>query len=185
MDETAADERNTDEFEPAVATPPTATSLPARLRAVYETEIGPGERALMLSWASFTTTFGAARVVTHALRKRGGVGGIVIGKRHLHHYNFGIATLMGVGGVAVHATGLPRHHPVLATAFGAGVALILDELALLLDLQDVYWAKDGRTSVDVAIGVVGLGGLYLAAVPFWHGAAREVAKTRPPMPSRS
>ncbi len=43
--------------------------------------------------------------------------------------------------------------------FGIGAALVLDEFALILHLQDVYWAEDGRTSVDavfVAIAVAGL-----------------------------
>jgi len=42
----------------------------------------------------------------------------------------------------------------------------------------VYWAKDGRHSVDAAIALIAVGGLYLAAVPFWHGAARELLPTR-------
>jgi hypothetical protein len=44
--------------------------------------------------------------------------------------------------------------PRQALAFGAANAMIVDELALLLDLKDVYWAKDGRESVDVAVGVI-------------------------------
>ncbi len=84
-----------------------------------------------------------------------------------------------MGAVAVHGEGPRRQHPLTATAYGAGAALILDELALLIVLQDVYWAKDGRTSVDAAFGALALGGLYLAGVPFWHGAAREIARTRP------
>lgn len=55
----------------------------------------------------------------------------------------------------------------------------MDELALLLDLSDVYWARDGRTSVDAAIGAITVGGAILAAVPFWKGAATEVVRTRP------
>ena len=108
------------------------------------------------------------------------VGGIVITDRHVHHFNFGIGLLTAAGGVAaVHGQESARRHSVTAAAYGAGAALILDELALLLDLQDVYWAKDGRTSVDAACGALAVGGLYLAGVPFWHGAAREIARTRP------
>jgi hypothetical protein len=103
----------------------------------------------------------------------------VIRGRHLHHYNLGIAMLTAVGAIAVHGEEAARRHPLTATAYGSGVALIVDELALLLDLEDVYWAKDGRTSVDAGIGAIVLGGIYLAAAPFWHGAAREVVRTRP------
>jgi hypothetical protein len=161
-----------------ISQPATATSLPSRLRAVYANRIGPAERALLLSWASFGVTFATARLVTHRLRKRGGDGGIVIRGRHIHHYNFGIAMLTAVGGIGVHGQEAARRHPLTATAYGAGVALIVDELALLLDLQDVYWAKDGRTSVDVAIGAIAVGGLYFAAAPFWSDALREFARTR-------
>lgn len=56
-----------------------------------------------------------------------------------------------------------RQHPVLALAYGAGLALIVDEFALLLDLQDVCWAKEGRVSVDLRSGTVSLGGAVFAA----------------------
>jgi len=159
-----------------------ASSLPARLRAVYAEHVGASEQALMLSWAAFSATFGTARGITHWLRRRdsssGGSGGIVIGGKHLHHYNLGILLLTTVGGVAVHGQEHRRSHPVVAAAYGVGAALVVDELALLLDLSDVYWASEGRTSIDAAVGVIGVDGLVLAAVPFWSGAAREVISTR-------
>lgn len=163
--------------------PAAVRSLPARLRAVYGRRVGRAEQALLISWAAFGVTFGTVRAITHLLRWRnsttGGSGGLVIGGRHLHHYNLGIALLAAVGGVGVHGQERRSRHPVTAASYGAGAALVVDELALLLDLQDVYWAKDGRSSVDAAFGGIALGGLYLAAVPFWHGAAREIARTVP------
>lgn len=48
---------------------------------------------------------------------------------------------------------------------------------LLLDLKDVYWAKEGRASVDTAVGLIGLGGVFLAAIPFWRRVLHEVAET--------
>jgi len=108
----------------------------------------------------------------------GGPGGIVIGGKHLHHHNLGIVLLTSVGGVAVHGQEHRRQHSLTALSYGVGAALVVDELALLLDVSDVYWASEGRTSVDAAAGVIGVGGLVLAAVPFWSGAAREVLRTR-------
>jgi len=70
-----------------------------------------------------------------------------------------------------------RRHPVTAAAYGAGTALIVDEFALLFDLQDVYWASDGRKSVDLAVGLIAAGGAYVAAIPFWHGAARQLVRS--------
>jgi hypothetical protein len=50
-------------------------------------------------------------------------------------------------------------------SYGAGLALIVDEFALLLDLKDVYWVKQGRVSVDLGVGTTALGGTALAATP--------------------
>jgi hypothetical protein len=161
----------------------TLVSLPGRVRSVYSDSVGVSEKALLHSWMAFGATFGATRGITTWLHRRdsssGGSGGIVIAGRHLHHYNLGILMLAGVGGVAVHGQEQRRNHPITAAAFGSGAALIVDELALLIDLSDDYWANDGRRSVDVAIALIGIGGALLGAIPFWKGAAREVLRTRP------
>lgn len=39
----------------------------------------------------------------------------------------------------------------MAAVFGIGAALVIDEFALWLYLQDVYWEKQGRDSVDAVI----------------------------------
>lgn len=171
----------------ALQQPASLATLPQRLRAVYAKQVGPSERALLHSWVAFGATFGATRALTHFLRWRSGgsgSGGIVVAGRHLHHYNLGILLLAGVGGVAVHGQEQRRQHPVTAAAYGSGTALIVDELALLMDLSDVYWANDGRASVDTAIGLIGIGGVVLAAVPFWRGTGREVLRTRGRGPER-
>jgi hypothetical protein len=59
-------------------------------------------------------------------------------------------------------------------AFGAANAMIVDELALLLDLKDVYWAREGRRSVDVAVAVIAAGGTVVAGMPFWPHAHRAL-----------
>jgi hypothetical protein len=65
----------------------------------------------------------------------------------------------------VHGDERYRSHPVVATSYGSGLALIVDEFALLLDLKDVYWARQGRLSVDVGIGGIAAAGSYFAALP--------------------
>lgn len=161
--------------------PASSRTLAHRLRTVYGTQVGPVERALLVSWAAFGLTFGLTRVLTYWLHAGHGPssGGITIHGRHFHHYNIGIAMLAIVGGIAVRGEEAQRRHPLTAATYGSGAALIVDELALLIDLEDVYWASEGRTSVDAAVGAIAVGGVYLAAAPFWHGAAREVARTRP------
>ena len=153
--------------------------LRRRLRRAYSEHVRAGEQSVLLAWSSFTATFAFTRALTHWIRSGHGPasGGMSVGGRHFHHYNIGIALLSGIGAVALRGAERHRRHPVTATAYGAANALIVDEMMLLLDLRDVYWAKDGRTSVNTAIGLIGLGGVYLAATPFWHRAAHEVAQS--------
>ena len=49
--------------------------------------------------------------------------------------------------------------------YGTGMALIVDEFALLLDLKDVYWERQGRVSVDLGVGLVAAGGTTFSAIP--------------------
>jgi hypothetical protein len=59
------------------------------------------------------------------------------------------------------------------------MALIVDEFALLLDLRDVYWAKQGRWSVDLGIGIIALTGSALAAAPIARRLQRDRRRARP------
>jgi hypothetical protein len=150
-----------------------------RVGARWRAELGPGQRSATLAWASFATTFGIARAVTHWIRGGHGPssGGVSVGGRHFHHYNLGIFILTVIGAVAVRGQEKHRRHPLTAVAFGAATALIADEAALLIDLEDVYWAKQGRVSVDVAVGGIAVGGLGIAGASFWPAAVHELRKT--------
>jgi hypothetical protein len=81
--------------------------------------------------------------------------------------------LAGVGAIAVHGDDRTRRHPAVALSYGSGLALIVDEFALLLDLKDVYWAKQGRISVDLGIGGIAAAGSYFAALPVLRRLRRE------------
>jgi hypothetical protein len=149
-----------------------------RLAKVYLDHADPLEETLMVTWSAFGATFGLARLVTHSIRNRWlpFLHNVEVGGKHLHHYNVGIAALAGVGMVAVRGTEIAVCHPLLGAVYGAGAALIADELALLLNLEDVYWAAEGRTSVDVATGIIATLGVYAVAAPFWHDTARELRR---------
>jgi hypothetical protein len=67
-----------------------------------------------------------------------------VGGKHFHHYNIGIGLLAGIGAVALRGHERHRRHPVTALAYGSALAVVVDELALLIDLKDVYWARDAR-----------------------------------------
>ncbi|MDT8915148.1 hypothetical protein [Amycolatopsis sp. PS_44_ISF1] len=165
---------------------PDRTVVRARVRQAYRERMSATQRSVVIAWGAFTATFGVTRAITYTLHREGagGSGGIAVGGRHIHHYNFGIAALFAVGAVAVRGDERLRRHPATAAAYGGGVALVVDELALLVDLKDVYWAKDGRRSVDVAGGLIGLTGLYLAGQEFWHAAGRALLAGRREQPDR-
>ncbi|MHA3701184.1 hypothetical protein ACXR2U_03285 [Jatrophihabitans sp. YIM 134969] len=152
----------------------------ARVQARWHSQLTVGQRSAVIAWASFATTFVGVRALTHWIRDGHGPsgGGVSVGGRHFHHYNIGIALLTGIGAVALRGRDRYRRHPATAIAYGAGTALIVDEAALLIDLQDVYWAREGRTSVDLAVGVIAVGGLALAGSSFWPAAVRELRPLR-------
>jgi hypothetical protein len=143
-----------------------STSLARDVRDAFHSELDAGQQSALISWLAFTTTFTAVRGITYSIRAgKGPFGNLSVGGEHLHHYMWGIGLLAGVGGVAVHGDEERRRHPAAAVAYGSGLALITDEFALLLDLKDVYWAKQGRVSVDLAIGGIAAAGSYFAALP--------------------
>jgi hypothetical protein len=164
----------------AAASPPLGGPAPAgrwaRLRHEWHHRLNPAEQSAVISWATFTVMFAGLRVLTHWIHGGHGPkgGGISIGGRHFHHYNIGIALLSTVGAIGLRGEDRWRRHPVVAMTYGAANALVVDELALLLDLQDVYWSRQGRESVDAAIGIIAAGGTFFAGLPFWPNARRAL-----------
>ncbi len=147
---------------------------PAELRGAFYEELDAPQRAALLSWLAFTATFGAVRAVTYSIRDgRGRLRDVTVGGVHLHHYLWGIGLLAGVGALAVRGPRAAHSHPALAVAYGTGMALIVDEFALLLDLQDVYWARQGRVSVDLGVGLSAAVGSYFAGLPVWRRLRRD------------
>jgi hypothetical protein len=137
-------------------------------------ELGPDERAALESWLGFTGAFVGARVVTHAIKdKAGPFRNVSVGGVHLHHYMWGIAMLANAGAVAIHGPDRWRRSPVVTTHYGIGLGLIVDEFALLADLEDVYWSKQGRLSVEVGVGMISVGGTLLAALPILRRITRR------------
>jgi hypothetical protein len=147
---------------------------PAAVRRAYNEELGPGQRSALLSWLTFSLTFAGLRGLTYSIRAgRGPFRNVSVGGEHLHHYMWGIGMLSGVGAIAVRGDEPSRRHPAVAVSYGAGLALIVDEFALLLDLKDVYWARQGRISIDLGIGGIALAGSYFAAQPVLRRLQRE------------
>ena len=86
---------------------------------------------------------------------------------HLHHLVWGTVLMLLSGFLAFVVPDTSPTTEILAGVFGAGAALTLDEFALLVYLRDVYWAEEGRASVDAVVVAAVLGGLIVVGfTPF-------------------
>ena len=89
------------------------------------------------------------------------------GGTHVHHMVIGVVLMASIGILLIALSPTELLAQVLALLFGVGVALTLDEFALILHLQDVYWRKEGRLSVDAVVIVVCVAGLFVLGLnPF-------------------
>ncbi len=167
--------------------------------------VAAGREPLMWCLIAFILTFFVTRSITRYIRATAGRPGprkwwqphnISVsgndgkegrgGGLHIHHAVFGVVLVLvsGVAMVTMAGTGTVREFTVAAIFFGIGAALVLDEFALILHLQDVYWSEDGRTSVDavfVAAAVAGLlvmgfNPLSLFDVGIWRDAESPWAR---------
>jgi hypothetical protein len=83
---------------------------------------------------------------------------------HVHHLFFGIVLMMVAGGLSFAAgeTNGPWY-AIYAVLFGIGLGLTIDEYALCLHLDDVYWSREGRSSIDATLVALGLIAFVLLA----------------------
>lgn len=133
--------------------------------------VAPGREPLMWCLIAFIVTFFVTRTITRYIRATADRTGprkwwqphniSAKGGTHIHHAVFGVILVLisGVAMITMSVDGTVHQFTAAAIFFGIGAALLLDEYALILHLQDVYWSEDGRTSVDavfVATAVAGL-----------------------------
>lgn len=120
---------------------------------------------LLLLLAAFVCGFVFIRISTRMIRAqvRWWPGNVTPGGMHIHHVVFGVGFML-VAGVGAFATAGRQTlwTDVLACLFGIGAALVLDEFALILHLEDVYWAEEGRKSVDAVILAAAMIALFIA-----------------------
>jgi hypothetical protein len=123
------------------------------LRSLYHKHFKDRRKERQLfSTGSFFVTFAAVRGITHAIRaERGPFKNITPGGRHIHHMTFGITGLLTVGYLWLLEIGVNEQRGasrLTSLVYGSGAALTLDEFALWLNLEDDYWTKQGRESID-------------------------------------
>jgi hypothetical protein len=125
-----------------------------------------GREQLLLLLAASLVTFALTRLYTRLARVRGWGSGR-FGDVHLHHMVLGIVIVLVSGMVDIAARPGDPAKQVLAIAFGVGAAFILDEFALSVHMRDVYWTEEGRSSIEVTMMWMLLGGLLLVGLsPF-------------------
>jgi hypothetical protein len=149
-----------------------AVAEAARVARAGYREVSTRENSIFNLLTSFAATFLLVRSLTYALRRRSRLGpfrNVRVGRRHIHHFVPGIVIAFGAGAAAI-LTRDERIEPWLAVPFGVGMGLTLDESALLLELEDVYWSREGLLSVQITLAVMAiLGALALALRFLWRG----------------
>jgi len=149
-------------------------------RAYASQVLDQGKEAQAVILLAYVVTFLIVRFITHSirdgkfhrvLRNVSGPGGT-----HLHHLVPGILFLLIAGflGIGVDDRG---DRLIVAVLFGIGAALTLDEFALWLHLEDVYWAKEGRQSIDAVLTVAGLLLLAIIGGGFWIDVGDAVLRS--------
>jgi hypothetical protein len=157
--------------------------LSARLRALYRHHFRDHRRERMfLASVCFLATFGLARAVTHWGRGRPDPVAIIIGDTHVHHLVWGVLLLLIVGylwliqvGTGVNGSS-ERFGRFTALLYGVGAALTLDEFALWLHLEDVYWEREGRASIDAVMLFGALVSAGLWGGPFLRALGLQLAR---------
>ncbi len=129
---------------------------------------GGAQRAGLVALLAMLGSFLFIRFSTRMIRREVSwwPGNVTPGGLHIHHLVFGIVLMMAAGFLEFAIGPDSPWLEILAAAFGIGVGLTLDEFALWLYLEDVYWAEEGRRSVDAVILAAIIGGaLVLGFIP--------------------
>ena len=116
------------------------------------------------------TTFGVRRGVPLLFNVR-------IGRRHIHHFVPGILLAFTSGSAALFAAD-PRMRETLAIPLGIGIGLTFDESALLLDLEDVYWSRQGLVGVQITLATASLMSAGMLALRILRRGERVMEERR-------
>lgn len=114
------------------------------------------ETVLFNLLAGFLGAFAMVRISTWGIRDRWWpFANVRVGGRHIHHFVPGIllAFASGTAALLTESDSIEDH---LAIPMGAGMGLTFDEAALLLDLRDVYWTREGLLSVQLSLGATAI-----------------------------
>ncbi|GAC66991.1 hypothetical protein [Gordonia soli] len=136
-------------------------------RALIEDPTEDGRLPLFLLFLAFLATFLITRTITRLIRAgKGPFRDRVAGGVHIHHAIPGIVLTIAGAFTSVAVDGSSPGAEIAAVLIGIGASLVLDEFALLLRLQDVYWEREGQLSVQVvSLTIAGLGLMAIGIDP--------------------
>jgi uncharacterized membrane protein len=149
-----------------------------RIGDAYDRGIqAPGKETHFLVLVAFVLSFGFIRTSAYLIKAQvswwpGNVQ--TKGGTHIHHLVWGILLLMSCGYVGVAVDPGSPWRELVAALFGIGMGLTLDEFALWLNLEDVYWSEKGRQSIDAVIVAACLLTLTLLGLGFWIDVLQAV-----------
>lgn len=141
-------------------------------RAIVDT----GRQPEFLFFVAFLVTFGFIRTSAHLIRAQVSwwPGNVEVGGTHIHHLVWGILLLLIAGYLGVVIAPPSPWHEIFTVLFGVGTGLTLDEFALWLNLEDVYWSHQGRRSIDAVIVAATFTGMVLVGFTAWVDVATAV-----------
>lgn len=117
--------------------------------------VNHGRQYLFLVFVGFIGAFGFIRISARLMRSPRvpwWPGSVVSeGGLHLHHLVFGITMMMAAGVISFSLIATGWWYEVCAFVFGIGMGLTIDEFALWIYLDDVYWSREGRSSIDASV----------------------------------
>jgi hypothetical protein len=150
---------------------------PASIGSLYERAIvDTGRQSAFLFFVAFLVSWGFIRGSAHMIRAQVSwwPGNVSVGGTHIHHLVWGILLLLIAGYVGVAMQPESPWHEIVTVLFGIGAGLTLDEFALWLNLEDVYWSEKGRRSIDAVIVAACVSGMVLVGVSAWIEVAGDV-----------
>jgi hypothetical protein len=137
----------------------------------YEAHIeAAGKEMHFLILVAFLCSFGFIRTSAHMIRAQvswwpGNVQ--TKGGTHIHHLVWGILLILTMGYLGLSFDFGSPWLELTGIAFGIGMGLTLDEFALWLNLQDVYWSEKGRQSIDAVLVATTMLVIALLGLQFW------------------
>lgn len=143
-------------------------------RIYYQRIVATGREPQVFVLASFLVTIALARLAAHGVRHRWPVlRDVRVRGVHVHHFVPGIVLLLITGYLAI-AIQVQSGRRVSAVGFGVGAGLTLDEFALWLHLDDVYWTDRGKSSFVAVLVVSAAAGLVLLGLDFWSDVLQRL-----------